>query len=263
MPGDYEYLYGLETGSPTATRWRFGTATVSTESYVHLLWQGVVANLLVTSLEAGGAPVGLATIYGADPVSRTAHFAILGEQEEFRTGRLIEGLALLLQHGFSSWGYRKLYAEVLGPNLGQFESAVGTYCEIEGRLRSHSLVDGRYVDKYLLAVYAEVWSAVWDSYGSFVAAKPADDRAWDAQPVAERLARAHDELARWLPPGQGEGTAMDDDLALDPIEHSRLVVALQALTGRALPPGAAAEVRTRRDVYAVVVSADHASSLPS
>lgn len=247
---DYEYLYDLETSTTHARAWRFGSGTVAPETYPSLLWHGAVANLLVVSAEGPNRRrLGLATIYGADPGNQTASFAVIGSPEVHRTGRLLEASALLIQHAFRSWGYRKMYAEILEPNLEQFASAIGNFCEIEGRLRAHVLVDGRFVDRITVAFYREVWAEVWESYSRTEAGLDgADSLIWENRSDDDRMALFHGALDRWgflrHVDSSSEGPAT---FALDAVAQARLGLCLGQLTGRAVPDDLLPEIRTSAD----------------
>lgn len=68
-------------------------------------------------------------------------------------------VALLIEHLFAEFDLRKVYAEVMGPNLDAFGSGAGRLFAVEGRLIEHEFHDGRYHDMVVLAVTRERWDA--------------------------------------------------------------------------------------------------------
>jgi len=74
-------------------------------------------------------------------------------------GLMAEATRLFVSYIFGEFDLRKLYAESLEPNYEQFAHGAGRLFEVEGRLRDHEYVGGRYVDALLLAAHRDTWMA--------------------------------------------------------------------------------------------------------
>ena len=70
---------------------------------------------------------------------------------------MLEGVALLVSYLFETFDLRKVYAETLESNFAQFALGEGHIFDVEGRLREHEYVHGRYQDLVLLAVFRDSW----------------------------------------------------------------------------------------------------------
>ena len=70
---------------------------------------------------------------------------------------VVEGAILAIEYGFRTWDLRKIYLDVLESNLNQFGRRLAKYAVLEGRLKAHQYVDGRYVDQLKYAIYADHW----------------------------------------------------------------------------------------------------------
>lgn len=69
----------------------------------------------------------------------------------------MEGLRLMIEFVFYAFPIRKLYAEVLEPNLEQFGRGFPRLLEEEGRLKEHAFVGGTYVDQVILSLTRSRW----------------------------------------------------------------------------------------------------------
>lgn len=153
---DYGPLRRLELDLTLGPRWRHRGSTPSPEAFAQSLWQGVLAQFLVVR-PGRPAPLGLVCAYGADLQSGTAWLAAARFPTEAHPATFGLGLRRFLQYLFDTWPLRKLYAEVLAPNLAPFERGATTLFREEGRLVDHAYLDGRYVDQHLLALQREAW----------------------------------------------------------------------------------------------------------
>lgn len=155
-PADYAALRRFELDLTLGPRWRHRGSTPSPEAFVQSLWNGALAVYLVQ----GGHrpdPLGLVTAYGQDLQSGFAWVAAARFDPDDHPAPFLLGLQAFTDHLFATWPLRKLYAEVLAPNLAPFASAAGSLFEEEGVLRDHAYVEGRYVDQHLLALTRERW----------------------------------------------------------------------------------------------------------
>jgi RimJ/RimL family protein N-acetyltransferase len=152
---DYDFLFRLYTGGEHLVRYRLRGVTPSADSFVRFLWEQVLAQFIVETRE--GRPVGLVSSFEADFRHRYVRIAACSTPEFEATGLVLEGVALLVSYLFATFDFRKIYAESLEANYTQFALGEGRLFEVEGRLKEHEYVDGRYQDFVLMAIYREAW----------------------------------------------------------------------------------------------------------
>ena len=155
---DYGPLRRFELTVTLGPRWRHRGATPSPESFVSSLWGGVLAQFLV---QAGHRPdpIGIVTSYGHDLQSGTAWVAAARFDPHDQPAPFVAGARQFLDYLFATWPFRKLYAEVLAPNLDAMGRGATDLFRTEGVLRDHAWVDGAYVDQHLLALTRADWEA--------------------------------------------------------------------------------------------------------
>lgn len=154
---DESYLTALHLWGDGFIRYRFRGRTPSPDALRRLLWEEVLAQFMITC--GGGRRVGLVSAFEPDPRNRTVHLAVLQDPEWAGSGLALEGVAVFLSYLFCQFDLRKVYAECLEGNYLPFASGSGRLFDVEGRLRAHEYVDGRYEDVYLLAVERTKWAA--------------------------------------------------------------------------------------------------------
>ena len=153
---DFEPLYLLATTGENGLRWRFRGATPSPDQFGRQLWDTVLAQFVVQRRDTGEL-LGLVGLYNANLSARQCYAFALAAPTVVGTGRVLEGLILLLEIGFATWDFRKVYFEVPEFNLEQFRSA-RRYLTEEGRLKEHDYMLGRYWDLVFLSVSKERWT---------------------------------------------------------------------------------------------------------
>lgn len=154
---DHDYLFQLHVTGEPLVRFRLRAMTPSPEAFHRLLWDGVLAQFVVST--EGGDPVGLVSCLGADLRNRHAHLAVLADPAWRGTGLLVAGAWQFIGYLFAHFDLRKLYAEVLSSNFRRLRTGAGRLFVVEGRLSAHEFVDGGYEDLYLLALDRERWVA--------------------------------------------------------------------------------------------------------
>ena len=152
---DYEYLYFLSLDPEIGHRWRHRGETPSPEAFVRMLWHNVLVQFLITDKE--GAPIGHAFAYDANQRDGHASIAILVDGGHRGQGWTLESMTLFVNYVFAVWNFRKLYFDSIDFNYQSFASGAGRYFREEGCLRDHTFYDGKYVDKYILALYRDDW----------------------------------------------------------------------------------------------------------
>jgi RimJ/RimL family protein N-acetyltransferase len=161
-PNDYEWIFELETHPLLIHRWRFTGTTPAPEQFQRLLWEKVVAQFLIIE-KASNRRVGLVLMYGLDALSGTAQIAIVAHPDFHRTSLAIDGTIVFIDYVFASWNLLKLYGESMGFNFGQFarqdnrRMKTEDVFRVEGILREHSYLGGRFWDKIITAMYKSDW----------------------------------------------------------------------------------------------------------
>lgn len=161
--------YYLTTGVH-AYRWRFRGATPAPQVFAQQMWDGILCQYACLEKESGDL-LGYVGLYNPNFISETVYcFAISFDDDPVpsRIGTGAEGLLALLFHGFSSWGFRKVYFEVPEFNLRSIGPSVSRHLREEGRLIQHERLDGRLWDSSILALTGEKWAEVAPRYETFV-----------------------------------------------------------------------------------------------
>jgi RimJ/RimL family protein N-acetyltransferase/acyl carrier protein len=156
MVEDEPYLAALHVWGDALVRFRLRGRTPSPEGMRRLLWEEILAQFIVTCRD--GRRVGVVSAFELDARNRTVHLAVIEDPEWVGSGLALEGVAVFLSYLFAQFDLRKVYAECLADNYAAFASGAGRVFDVEGRLREHEYVDGRYEDVYLLAVERSRWA---------------------------------------------------------------------------------------------------------
>ena len=158
-PEDHAFIRQLETAPLALQNYRQRAVLTPPEQYVAGLWSGVLVQFVVDRLDAErAAPIGLVVAYGADLRNGHCALAVVVHQEFWGLGWHLEAVEMLIDYLFVNFPFRKLYAEVLEPNLARFGVLAGGLFTVEGRLREHEFADGRWVDHVSLALYRDTWA---------------------------------------------------------------------------------------------------------
>ena len=153
---DQQAIFVLSTSGPQLAHYSHRATMPNGDPAGH---RGSLLQLAVVPLDqqASGV-VGVASCYGQDFRNRWAKLAYIGRPEQAESARGADGFVTFVTYLFQQFDFRKLYADVLAPNLPQFRSLVerGPF-DVEGTLKGHEFVDGRYHDLHILAVTADNW----------------------------------------------------------------------------------------------------------
>jgi len=155
LPADYDHLY-LEELTGEIGMFRHQGHTPPPESYTQSLWSGVLCQYIVAGV-IDLVPIGMVTAYKADYRNGHVFLAGMSFPDARGTTASAEGFELFVDHLFGAFPFRKVYAEVLEPNLEQFDSLVGNLFLEEGRLREFLFVNGTYVDMITLTLDRHAW----------------------------------------------------------------------------------------------------------
>ncbi len=166
---DYDFLFRLYTDGDHLVRYRLRGLTPSPEAFVRFLWEQIVAQFIVETKD--GQAIGVVSSFEPDFRNRYVYIAACATPEFESTGLVLEGVALMVSYLFRTFDLRKIYAESLEANFEQFALGEGRFFEIEGRMKEHEYIDGRYQDFVLLAIYRDAWREqhrrVFGEEGSF------------------------------------------------------------------------------------------------
>jgi RimJ/RimL family protein N-acetyltransferase len=162
QPQHAEFLFRLATDEDTGFRWRLRGAVPSREQYERALWQSILTQFVVTSVQ-GNAPVGQVIAYNPNSNSGHASVGIVISHEARKTGCGIEAMHLFVSHLFATYSFRKLYFETPEFNLSQFGSALGLVLREEGHLIQNDYYGGRYWDSYIHSIWREEWMELTQS----------------------------------------------------------------------------------------------------
>jgi RimJ/RimL family protein N-acetyltransferase len=166
---DFDFLFRLFTTGDHLVRYRLRGVTPSPDAFVRFLWEQTLAQFIVETPE--GRPVGVVSSYEPDFRNRYVYVAACSTAEFETTGLVLEGMALLVSYLFATFDFRKVYAESLEANFAQFAFGEGRLFEVEGRMKEHEYINGRYQDFVLLAIYRDAWREqhrrIFDEEGSF------------------------------------------------------------------------------------------------
>ncbi|CAO5191034.1 Acetyltransferase [Frankia sp. AiPs1] len=159
LPSSTPFLYELAVTPDVGFRWRYRGSVPSYPQFEQELWQGVLTQFLIESVESG-RPVGHAICYNPEFTLGFAYVGAAVAADYTGSGLAVEALDLFVRYIFDIWPFRKLYFEVPEFNYPQFSgadraNAVGGSLELEGRLRRHDFYRGRYWDRLVLAAYRD------------------------------------------------------------------------------------------------------------
>lgn len=155
-PPDYDYLFDLSTRPENLVGWRFRGSPPSPDAFRQTLFQGVLAQFLVTSRK-DGRPVGLVSAYDANFRNQLVYLALLTDPRFARQGWVMEGGLVFAKYVFDTWSFRKIYLESAEFNYKQFASGAGHLFTVEGCLQDFEFHDGRYWHKYIASLSKEAF----------------------------------------------------------------------------------------------------------
>jgi len=157
LPADYDHLY-LEEFTGELGMFRHQGHTPPPETYAQSLWSGVLCQYIVAGVN-DLVPIGIVTAYKADYRNGHVFLAGMSFPDARGTTASAEGFELFVEHLFGAFPFRKVYAEILEPNLEQFDSVVGNLFLEEGRLRGFLFMNGAYVDMITLTLNRDAWES--------------------------------------------------------------------------------------------------------
>lgn len=103
-------------------------------------------------VEADGAAVGSAALFGHDWLARHAEASIALAPEARGRGIGPAAMLQLVEFGFVRRNLRRIHLQAVGSNTAAIRAYEKAGFVVEGRLREHAWVRGRYEDMVLMAV---------------------------------------------------------------------------------------------------------------
>lgn len=162
---DIPLLYEASMSPSANIRWRYRGATLSPQEFMEGLHQNVRAQLVVEMKETGD-PTGLVVAYehyGAGGHCKVG-FVRFGDHAPNDWGAVYEGLVCFLSYLFTSYPYKKIYAEVPTYNMALVEGVVGDFMTQEGCLEGYLFADGDECSLHVLSMSRDQWRrlhALW------------------------------------------------------------------------------------------------------
>jgi RimJ/RimL family protein N-acetyltransferase len=154
--GDYLFLIDLQTAPENLLRWRYRGTTQSPEQILQSLWQGVLAQFLIVGVDTG-EPIGLVVCYNPEFRYGYAFLAMIVAPQYEMTGWTFEAMALFITYLFETFGFYKLYFEMIEFNYRNLVSGEGSIFHLEGCLQNHEQHLGHRWHLYTLAIYHDEW----------------------------------------------------------------------------------------------------------
>lgn len=118
---------------------------------------------MVNSIAAILGTIGIHGIERENGVATTG--AAIGEKDCWGKGYGAEAKMILLEYAFNTLNLRKIYSRVMSINPRSRAYSEKCGYVLEATLPKHHFRQGRCVDEYILAVYADTWRAFWDKFG--------------------------------------------------------------------------------------------------
>lgn len=154
---DIAYYLELCASLDSGRAFRFGGASIPPPARQSAVWDSVLVHLVGVGRESRRR-LGVVSLTSADMRNGTVYLSAIADTSVTGTGRMVEVVALAMEYAFETWPWRKVYLEVPEYNLGSFRSAIGRYFEVEGTLREHVYLDGRYWDAHVLTMTRARWA---------------------------------------------------------------------------------------------------------
>jgi len=108
-------------------------------------------------IEADGAPVGSIGLFGAERLAGHAEVGIALLPEARGRGIGTAAIEQLLEFGFVRRNLRRIHLQAIESNRGAIRAYEKAGFVLEGRLREHAYVRGRYEDLVLMGLLRSEW----------------------------------------------------------------------------------------------------------
>jgi RimJ/RimL family protein N-acetyltransferase len=163
----HEFLHALASNPLNGFRWHHGGNVPPFDVFVAGLWQGVLAQYVVVSINDQRL-VGHCLLYNPEINHGHVSFGVIVTPDVEGSGVGVEAAFLVLRTAFKLWNLRKIYLDVPEFNSDSIAGGVGRYFHEEARLRGHLYYDGRWWDRVTLAMYRADLEALDARFGSLL-----------------------------------------------------------------------------------------------
>lgn len=103
-------------------------------------------------------PIGTCQFHNIDWRNRSAEIGIMiGEKTFWNQGYGTETMRLLLQHGFDTLNFHRIWLQVYEKNKGGIRAYEKAGFQREGKYRQAQYQNGQYFDVYLMSVLKDEW----------------------------------------------------------------------------------------------------------
>jgi RimJ/RimL family protein N-acetyltransferase len=116
----------------------------------------VLAQFLIVRADTG-EPIGLVVCYNPEFRHGYAYLAMIIVPKYEMSGWALEADAIFLNYLFETFGFRKIYLEVIEFNYQRLASGAGSLFHVEGCLKDHEYHLGHRWHLYTLAIYRDEW----------------------------------------------------------------------------------------------------------
>lgn len=152
---DYEPLRFMELAEDAIHVYRHRSVTPSPDDFVRSQWADVLVNFAVCRRDTDEL-VGNVVCYRADHQAGHAWLSAF-VTEKHRGAASFEVLSLFVEYLFSSFRFRKLYADIVAPNLDHMPSFPDYLFNREAAFVDDVWIQGRYHDRYVFALWRDRW----------------------------------------------------------------------------------------------------------
>lgn len=149
-------VYDLEMSGDLPNRSRAAGLILTRSEFFESTRATAVLDVMVRSNDSG-TPIGRCTLYGLSTLNQTVHVSVAFVESARRTPAEFEAIIVILNYAFDTLNVRKVYAEVAGFNLSQFEGAAPRLMLEEARLVDKVFAQGRFWDLHIFAIYADTF----------------------------------------------------------------------------------------------------------
>ena len=121
----------------------------------------LVIDVKKSNTKGGYLPIGTCQFHRVDWRNRAAEIGIMiGEKEFWDQGYGTETVQLLLQHGFNTLNFHRIWLQVIDKNKRGIRAYEKAGFQYEGMFRQSHYQHGQYSDVHLMSVLKEEWQTI-------------------------------------------------------------------------------------------------------
>lgn len=113
-------------------------------------------------IDVDGEAVGSASLFNVDPIGRHAEVGIALASGARGRGIGTEAMRQLVEWAFVRDNLRRVHLQVIASNAGAIRSYEKCGFQVEGRMREHAWVRGRYEDLVMMGLLRAEWASARD-----------------------------------------------------------------------------------------------------